>query len=88
MILSNKEKTLKLCNLKSDRHMYVADMRCAEPYWFGGHAPPRKFFIINMVFSTFKAPLLLFETNCNKLNLLYFYINVRLLYTIMRRPTQ
>ena len=29
MILSNKEKTLKLCNLKSDRHMHVADMRCA-----------------------------------------------------------
>ena len=54
-----------LCNTKSDRHMHVADMRCAEPcQGVGGGGgggegacSPKKTFIINMVFSTFKAPL-------------------------------
>ena len=47
MILSNKEKTLKLCNLKSDRHMHVADMRCAgrSLIGLGGMLPPKNFLL-------------------------------------------
>ena len=57
MILSNKEKTGKLCNTKSGRPAHVEDMsrarrsRCAFLGGFGG-MPPKKIFVFNMVFST------------------------------------
>ena len=49
MILSNKEKTGKLCNTKSGRHAHVEDMsrarrsRCAFLGGFGG-MPPQEIF--------------------------------------------
>ena len=49
MILSNKEKTGKLCNTKSGRHAHVEDMsrarrsRCAFLGGFGGMLPQEIF---------------------------------------------
>ena len=65
MILSNKEKTEKLCNIKSGRPTHVEDMSCAaEPLRVGRGVwglPPKKIFIFNVIFST-SILLLLFET--------------------------
>ena len=49
----------------------------------GGMYPPEKFASFHVIFSTSNVLLLLFETNSNQLNLLHFYIIVRLLYTII-----
>ena len=50
MILSNKEKTGKLCNTKSSRPAHVEDMsrarrsRCAFLWGFGGMPPQENFY--------------------------------------------
>ena len=83
MILSNKGKTRTLCNTKVvGIHMSkicvgrsVAVARC---WGVWGHGPPKNF---NVIFSTSNAHSLLLETTVNQLNLRYFYINVRSLYT-------
>ena len=53
MILSNKEKTGKLCNSKSGRpaHVEAKPLRVSKGVW--GHASPRKF-----LFSTWFSRLL------------------------------
>ena len=62
MILSNKEKTGKLCNTKSGRHTHVEDMscarqrRCAELGGFGG-IPPQENFYFQRDFLDFQALL-------------------------------
>ena len=58
MILSNKEKTGKLCNTKSGRHAHVEDMsrarrsRCAFLGGFGG-MPPQEIFCFQHGFLDF-----------------------------------
>ena len=58
MILSNKEKTGKLCNTKSGRHAHVEDMsrarrsRCAFLGGFGG-MPPQEIFYFQHGFLDF-----------------------------------
>ena len=45
MILSNKEKNRKLCNIKNGRHTHVEDMSCAlrAARWVGGMLPQENF---------------------------------------------
>ena len=58
MILSNKEKTGKLCNTKSGRHAHVEDMsrarrsHCAFLGGFGG-MPPQEIFCFQHGFLDF-----------------------------------
>ena len=58
MILSNKEKTGKLCNTESGRHAHVEDMsrarrsRCAFLGGFGG-MPPQEIFCFQHGFLDF-----------------------------------
>ena len=58
MILSNKEKTGRLCNTKSGRHAHVEDMsrarrsRCAFLGGFGG-MPPQEIFCFQHGFLDF-----------------------------------
>ena len=44
MILSNKEKTGKLCNSQSGRPTHVEDMSCASVGAFGGMLPQENFY--------------------------------------------
>ena len=65
-------------NTKSGRHTHIRDMRLrggALPEGSGDMLQQEKF-NFQRDLTTFKTLLLLFETNCNQLDLLHLYINV------------